>query len=34
MEKMKIQEKLVQDKHTGELIECVDLGDTELDYAT
>ena len=31
---MKIQENLVWDKHTGDLIGFVDLGDTELNYAT
>ena len=31
---MKIQEDLVWDKHTGDLIGYVDLGDTELNYAT
>ena len=31
---MKIQEDLVWDKHTGELIGFVDLGDTRLNYAT
>ena len=31
---MKIQENLVWDKHTGELIGYVDLGDTELYYAS
>ena len=34
MDEMKIQEKLVWDKHTGDLICFVDLGDTELNYAT
>ena len=29
MDEMKIQESLVWDKHTGELIGFVDLGDTE-----
>ena len=33
-DEMKIQEKLVWDKHTGDLIGFVDLGDTELNYAT
>ena len=31
---MKIQENLVWDKHTGELIGFVNLGDTDLNYAT
>ena len=31
---MKIQEYLVWDKHTGELIGYVDLGDIKLNYAT
>ena len=31
---MKIQEDLVWDKHTGELIGFVDLGDIKLNYAT
>ena len=31
---MKIQDDLVWDKHTGELIGFVDLGDTDLNYAT
>ena len=31
---MKIHEDLVWDKHTGDLIGYVDLGDTELNYAT
>ena len=34
VEEMKIQEVLVWDKHTGDLIGFVDLGDTELNYAT
>ena len=34
MDEMKIQEKLVWDKHTGDLIGFVDLGGTELNYAT
>ena len=34
MVEMKIQSNLVWNKHTGELIEYVDLGDTELHYAT
>ena len=34
MDEMKIQSNLVWDKHTGELIGYVDLGDTELNYAT
>lgn len=34
MDEMKIQENLVWDKHTGDLIGFVDLGDTELNYAT
>ena len=33
MDKIKIQENLVWDKHTGELIGYVDLGDIELNYA-
>ena len=33
-DEMKIQENLVWDKHTGELIGFVDLGDTELNYAS
>ena len=33
-DEMKIQEDLVWDKHTGELIGFVDLGDTKLNYAT
>ena len=31
---MKIQDDLVWDKHTGELIGFVDHGDTNLNYAT
>ena len=31
---MKIQEDVVWDKHTGELIGFVDLGDMKLNYAT
>ena len=31
---MKIQEDLVWDKHTGEMIGFVDLGDMKLNYAT
>ena len=31
---MKIQEDLVWDKHTGELIGFVDLGDMNVNYAT
>ena len=31
---LKIQESLVWDKHTGYLIGFVDLGDTELNYAS
>ena len=31
---MKIHEDLVWDKHTGDLIGYVDLGNTELNYAT
>ena len=31
---MKIQENLLWDKHTGELVGFVDLGDTELNYVT
>ena len=34
MDEMKIQENLVWDKHTGELIGYVNLGDIELNYAT
>ena len=34
MDEMKIQENLVWDKHTGDLIGFVDLGDVELNYAT
>ena len=34
MNGMKIQSNLVWDKHTGELTGYVDLGDTELNYAT
>ena len=34
MDEMKIQSNLVWDKHAGELIGYVDLGDTELNYAT
>ena len=34
MDEMKIQENLVWDKHTGDLIGFVDLGDAELNYAT
>ena len=34
MDEMKIQENLVWDKHTNDLIGFVDLGDTELNYAT
>ena len=33
-DEMKIQENLVWDKHTGELIGYVDLGDIDLNYAT
>ena len=33
-DEMKIQDSLVWDKHTGELIGFVNLGDTELNYAT
>ena len=33
-DEMKIQENLVWDKHTGELVGYVDLGDIELNYAT
>ena len=33
MDEMKIQENLVRDKHTGELIGYVDLGDIDLNYA-
>ena len=33
IDEMKIQEDLVWDKHTGDLIGYVDLGDTELNYA-
>ena len=34
LDEMKIQEDLVWDKHTGELIGFVDLGDIKLNYAT
>ena len=34
LDEMKIQEDLVWDKHTGELIGFVDLGDTTINYAT
>ena len=34
MDEMKIQEDLVWGKHTGDLIDYVDLGSTELNYAT
>ena len=34
MDEMKIQSNLVWDKHIGERIGYVDLGDTELNYAT
>ena len=34
MDEMKIQENLVWDKHTNDLTGFVDLGDTELNYAT
>ena len=34
MDEMKIQEILVWDKHTGDLIGYVDFGDAELNYAT
>ena len=34
MDEMKIQENLVWDKHTGDLIGFVDFGDTKLNYAT
>ena len=34
MDEMKIQENLVWDKHSGELIGYVDLGDPDLHYAT
>ena len=34
MDEMKIQENLVWDKHTNDLIGFVDLGDAELNYAT
>ena len=33
LDEMKIQEDLVWDKHTGDLIGYVDLGNTELNYA-
>ena len=33
-DEMKVQEDLVRDKTTGELIGSVDLGDTDLNYAT
>lgn len=34
LDEMKVQEDLVGDKTTGKLIGSVDLGDTDLDYAT
>ena len=34
LDEMKIQENFVWDKHTGELIGYVDLGDRQLNYAT
>ena len=34
MDKVKVQENLVWDKHTGELIEDADLGDINTNYAT
>lgn len=34
MDKMKVQENLVWDKHTGELIGSLDLGDINTNYAT
>ena len=34
MDEMKIQENLVLDKHTGDLVGNVDLGDIDLNYAT
>ena len=34
MDEMKIQENVVWHKHNGELIGYVDLGDTDLYYAT
>ena len=34
MDEMKVQENLVWDKHTGDLIGFVDLGDPDLNYAT
>ena len=34
MDEMKIQEDLVWDKHTGDLIEYVNLGDSQHNYAT
>ena len=34
MDEIKIQENLVWDKHSGELISYVDLGDVNLNYAT
>ena len=34
MEEMKIQQNLVWDKHTGEFIGYVDIGEIELNYAT
>ena len=33
MDEMKIQEKLVWDKHTGNLIGFIDLGDIDLHYS-
>ena len=34
MDEMKIQSNIIWDKHTEEFIGYVDLGDTELNYAT
>ena len=34
MDEMKIQEDLLWDKHTGDLIGYVDFGNTELNFAT
>ena len=32
-DEIKLQEQLVWDKHTGELIECEDLGDVDVNFA-
>ena len=34
LDEMKVQENLVWDKHTGEIIGYVDLGDPAVNYAT